>query len=203
MLIGSTGTDAASALARDHSGTVKSFVKAMNARAKELGMRDSVFRNPTGLPHKDQFSTARDVAILAKAIDDSPILRTIVAAPVCELPRSDGTTTRLTNTNKLLHTTAVCDGMKTGFTRASGHCLVASGSFGQLRRIVVVLNSTAEQIWSDAGQLLARSLSASRIHRRGANMFQTDHSHLALTFAREHGGTQARLRDLALALSGP
>ena len=157
MLVGSAN-DAANALARDHSGSVTAFVTAMDVRAKELGMTNSKFFNPTGLPHDEQVSTAGDIAELAKWVDEISTLRAIVCMPAYMLSHGDGTITRLNNTNRLLRTPGVCDGMKTGFTRASGRCLVASGSFGKLRRIVVVLNSTADQVWSDARQLLNCSL---------------------------------------------
>lgn len=157
MLVGSAN-DAASALARDHSGSVETFVDAMNVRAKKLGMNNSRFCNPGGLPHEGQFSTAEDVAVLARKIDEIPGLRAIVATPACDLTHGDGSTVCLKNTNRLLRTMTECDGMKTGFTRASGHCLVASGSFREIRRIVIALNSTADQIWNDARQLLTSSL---------------------------------------------
>lgn len=157
MLIGSAN-DAASALARDHSGKVRAFVDAMNVRAKELGMKSSQFCNPGGLPHDGQFSTAEDVAVLARTIDDIPDLRAIVATRACNLIHGDGSSVRLNNTNRLLRTMPACDGMKTGFTRASGNCLVASGSFRQMRRVIIALNSTMDQIWSDASQLLTFSL---------------------------------------------
>lgn len=157
MLIGSAN-DAASALARDHSGNVQAFVDAMNVRARQLGMNSSRFCNPGGLPHEGQFSTAEDVAVLARSIDDIADLRAIVATKAYNLIHGDGSLVRLNNTNRLLRTMPACDGMKTGFTRASGNCLVASGSFRQMRRIVIALNSTMDQIWSDAGQLLTFSL---------------------------------------------
>ncbi len=157
MLVGSAN-DAANALARDHSGDRDAFVDAMNVRAVELGMNSSRFCNPTGLPHEGQFSTAEDIAALARTIDCIPSLRDIVAMSACDLIHGDGSTVHLNNTNRLLHTMHSCDGMKTGFTRASGHCLVASGSFRQIRRIVIALNSTMDHIWSDVRLLLTSSL---------------------------------------------
>lgn len=157
MLVGSAN-DAANALARDHSGSVTAFANQMNVRAKELGMKSSKFFNPTGLPHEGQISSAEDVAALASIADEVPTLRAAVSMPDYTLRHSDGTMTRLKNTNRLLSAQGACDGMKTGFTRASGHCLVASGSFRELRRIVIVLNSVADQVWNDASQLLNFSL---------------------------------------------
>jgi serine-type D-Ala-D-Ala carboxypeptidase (penicillin-binding protein 5/6) len=121
-------------------------------------MKNSEFFNPTGLPHDKQISTAEDVATLASLADEVSELRAIVSMPAHTVEHGDASTTFLKNTNRLLRTVASCDGMKTGFTRASGRCVVASGSFGELRRIVVVLNSVGEQVWSDARHLLNFSL---------------------------------------------
>lgn len=157
MLIGSAN-DAALALARDHSGSLTAFAEAMNARAQALGMADSVFRNPTGLPHEGQHSTAHDAALLCAAADAVPLVRSLVAQRRWQVSHGAGAETRLDATNRLLRTMDACDGMKTGFTRASGACLAATGSRGPTRRLVVVLGSTPDDIWSDAGGLLSASL---------------------------------------------
>ncbi|RLP77640.1 D-alanyl-D-alanine carboxypeptidase [Xanthobacter tagetidis] len=157
MLVGSAN-DAALALARDHAGSLPAFAEAMTARARALGMADSTFRNPTGLPHEGQQSTAQDAALLCAAADAVPLVRTLVAQRHWQVSHGAGDATRLDATNRLLRTMEACDGMKTGFTRASGACLAATGSQGVTRRLVVVLGSTPDDIWKDAGGLLAASL---------------------------------------------
>lgn len=147
--------DVAEALARDHSGSVAAFCEAMNRRAVELGMTDSHFANPHGLPNDSQYSTARDLARLALHVDREPELREMIKLHHFTLERPDGREVALTNTNRVLRGHDWCDGMKTGFTRASGFCLVASGEHEGRRCIVVVLNSTSGAVWEDTRKLLA------------------------------------------------
>lgn len=152
--------DVAEALARDHSGSVADFCTAMNRRALDLGMKDSFFANPHGLPDDSQYSTARDLARLAIQVDRQPKIREMVRLHGFTLQRPDGREVVLTNTNRVLRAHDWCDGMKTGFTRASGFCLVASGEHDGRRCIVVVLNSTSAAVWEDARKLLAWSIEA-------------------------------------------
>jgi D-alanyl-D-alanine carboxypeptidase (penicillin-binding protein 5/6) len=148
----------ARALARDNAGSYDEFANKMNARAKQLGMTDSHFVNPNGLPADEQYSTAHDMALLASAADAMPELRKIVSLQTYEWKRSDGRTENLQNTNRVLRTCEYCDGMKTGYTDASGYCLVASGEKDGRRRIVVVLSDTSSSVWKDAQALLEWSL---------------------------------------------
>jgi D-alanyl-D-alanine carboxypeptidase len=157
MLIGSAN-DAALALAREHSGSVAEFVLAMNHRAASLGMQDSFFLNPTGLPHEGQVSTALDAARLAIAASRFPSLRELFSTSEYALTRPDGKVELFRNTNKLLETLDTCDGMKTGFTKDAGHCLAVSGALNEQRRIVVVLNSSMDAVWDDGRALLESSL---------------------------------------------
>ena len=157
MLIGSAN-DAALALARDHSGNISAFAGMMNQRATDLGMTASLFYVPHGLPHEGQYSSARDVIHLATAVDAVPLIRDLVKQRQFDFCHSDGMATTVHSTNKLLTMLSVCDGMKTGFTCASGYCLVASGSLGEKRRIAVVLGSQHDTVWHDAYSLLVWGL---------------------------------------------
>jgi D-alanyl-D-alanine carboxypeptidase (penicillin-binding protein 5/6) len=154
ILLGSSN-DAAMALARDNAGDVDAFADKMNHVARECGMSHSCFTNPHGLPDERQHSTARDVARLACRIDGIPQLRAMVSCREYAVPRADGSSILLRNRNRLLFDDSGCDGMKTGYTRAAGYCLVASGGTGLSRRIAVVLNSTEDAVWSDASALLS------------------------------------------------
>jgi len=118
MLVGSAN-DAASALARDVAGSVPRFVERMNDLAADLGMSNSRFANPTGLPDERQFSTARDMAKLAEAVDATASLRKIVSLQRFSLLKNDGTAIEIRTTNRLLKSCSNCDGMKTGFTLIS------------------------------------------------------------------------------------
>ena len=153
-----SSNDIAQALARDHAGSQIAFAAQMNQRARELGMKNSHFVNSNGLPADGQYSTARDLAMLAKAADALPEIRAMVSNKTFLFKRPDGREETLENTNRVLRGYKFCDGMKTGYTNASGYCLVASGEKEGRRRIVVVLNSTAYSVWRDAQALLEWSL---------------------------------------------
>jgi len=153
MLVGSAN-EAARALARDSVGNLAVFAERMNDVAVDLGMADSRFFNPTGLPDDRQFSTPRDLATLAKAIDSTALLREIVRMKRFCLHKRDGTAIECANTNRLLQHFSMCDGMKTGFTRSAGYCLVGSGEIKGRRRLVVVLNCARDEVWADSQKLL-------------------------------------------------
>lgn len=153
-----SANDVALALARDHSGSAEAFAAAMNQRMKELGARSTNFINPNGLPAEGQISNARDLAVLARVAYLNPTLRSLVATPEYSFRRADGTTVALRNTNRVLRNWGPCNGMKTGYTRASGHCLVASATLDGRHVIAVVLGSNKASVWSDAQKLLAYGL---------------------------------------------
>ena len=157
-LLVKSSNDIAQCLARDNAGTIEAFVDKMNKRAHELGMNDSHFMNPHGLPVENQYSTARDMARLALAVDRNPVIRDITKILRFHFIKADGKTLVLENTNHVLRSSPWCDGMKTGFTEAAGHCLVCSGEKDGRRRIVVVLNDSAASVWTDAQALLEWAL---------------------------------------------
>lgn len=159
-LLVKSSNDIAQALARDNAGSIEEFAAKMNARAKVLGLQNSLFVNPHGLPDaKEQYSTARDLSRIAMAVDKIPDIRAMVRLKTykLELPGAKQPVV-LENTNRVLRTNAYCDGMKTGFTEAAGHCLVCSGEKNGKRRIVIVLNDTSTNVWKDAEALLEWSL---------------------------------------------
>ncbi len=156
-----SSNDIAQALARDHSGSVEAFVTAMNVKAKALGLEDSHFENPHGLPSEpEQFSTARNLAKIATLADLNQDIRAMVKTKRFVFEREGQSSLTLENTNRVLHNYSVCDGMKTGFTNAAGYCLVASGEKNGKRRIVVVLNGGKIGVWSDAQALLEWAVKA-------------------------------------------
>ncbi len=158
-----SSNDIAQALARDNAGSVEAFVEKMNAKCKELGLQNSRYRNPHGLPTRDEdepFSTAKDLSVIAKACDKLPDIRTIVKLQSYTFKWPSGKVTELANTNRVLRSASYCDGMKTGYTDAAGYCLVASGERNGKRRIVVVLNDTEGGVWRDAQALLDWALKA-------------------------------------------
>ena len=120
--------DVARCLARDNAGSIELFAQKMNAKARELGATHSNFVNPNGLPMPDQYSTARDLSIIARAAYANPTIRSIVCLPQLVFRYANGRTRQLENTNKVLKRLPYCNGMKTGYTEAAGHCLIASGT---------------------------------------------------------------------------
>ena len=149
--------DVARCLARDNAGSIEAFAEMMNQRARELGATHSHFVNPNGLPVPGQYSSARDLSIIARAAYANSTIRSIVCLPQLAFRYANGRTRELENTNKVLRRSPYCNGMKTGYTEAAGHCLICSGSRPGRDIIVVVLgDSTA--VWRDASALLSWGL---------------------------------------------
>ena len=157
-LLVKSSNDVARCLARDAGGSVEGFADLMNQKARELGATRSNFVNPNGLPEPGQYSSARDLAIIAKAAYANPTIRSIVCLPQIVFRFSNGRTRQLENTNKLLKRLAYCNGMKTGYTEAAGRCLIASGSRPGREIIVVVLGDSKAGVWQDASALLSWGL---------------------------------------------
>ncbi len=150
-----SGNDVAYTIGHGIAGSNEAFIQQMNARAKSLGMYNSNFLNPHGLTATGQYSTAYDIALLASAAYRSDFIKSCMRKKESIFTYSDGRTKTLYNTNKLLGRVSFCDGMKTGTTRASGKCLVSSGTFNGKPRIVVVLGADSkENLWKDSEILL-------------------------------------------------
>src|SRR5215467_9120664 len=150
--------DVARCLARDNAGSVDAFAQLMNRRAVQLGAVHSHFLNPNGLPLPGQYSSARDLSLIARAAYANPTIRSIVCLPQLVFRYANGRTRELENTNKLLRRLPYCNGMKTGYTDGAGKCLIASGSRPGKDIIVVVLGDSHSGVWRDAGALLAWAL---------------------------------------------
>ena len=150
--------DVARCLARDNAGSIEAFAEKMNAKARALGATHSNFVNPNGLPMPDQYSTARDLSLIARAAYANPTIRSIVCLPQLVFRYANGRTRELENTNKVLKRLPYCNGMKTGYTEAAGHCLIASGTHPGRDVIVVVLGDSKAGVWRDASALLSWGL---------------------------------------------
>ncbi len=157
-LLVKSGNDVARALARSVAGSEANFSKVMNQKARSLGMQDSHFLNPHGLTASGQYSTARDMAICGRAAFQSSTLRGIMDTKTYTFRFANGRSKKLENTNKVLKTVNYCNGMKTGTTRASGRCLVSSGSLNGRSAIVVILGASTKNVWSDSEKLLRWAL---------------------------------------------
>ncbi len=134
-LIVKSANDCAIVLAEGIGGNVKNFVETMNKTAKELGMKNTIFKNPNGLHHKDQKTTARDMAILASAIyHHYPEYYEMFSAKTFKF--KDLT---FKNHNHLLKHFKGADGMKTGYTRRAGYNIVTSAQWDDKRVIAVTM----------------------------------------------------------------
>ena len=130
-----SGNDASVALAIHHSGDVDSFVKKMNERARELGANDTHFCNPNGLPCEGHYTTARNLAEIARFAMSNEVFSDVVS---CK--NYTGDFRSFTNKNKLLTRLDGANGVKTGYTEKAGRCLVSSAKRDGLGVICVVLN---------------------------------------------------------------
>jgi D-alanyl-D-alanine carboxypeptidase len=137
-----SGNDAAVAAAEHLSGSVENFVVKMNLKAKELGMANSEFMTPNGLPAKGQVTTARDLAKLSL----SYIRHYPEALHIHSLTSYTYCTSTHHNANRLLGTCPGVDGIKTGFVCASGFNLAATAKRGDVRLIAVVLGARSPWI---------------------------------------------------------
>ena len=133
-LVTKSANDVATAIAETLAGSERKFALAMTAKARKLGMTRTTFRNASGLPHRGQLSTARDMGVLARAlIQDFPQYYRVFATKTF---RFGGIRHR--NHNRLLGKYPGADGIKTGYIRASGFNLVASARRGDYRVIGVL-----------------------------------------------------------------
>jgi D-alanyl-D-alanine carboxypeptidase (penicillin-binding protein 5/6) len=159
--------DVARCLARDNAGSVEAFADRMNRKAALLGMSDSHFVNPNGLPIPDQYTTARDMSKVALAAYHNALLRSIVCLKEVDFTYADGRVRKFENTNHVLLSWPNCNGMKTGYTDAAGHCLISSATSGNRDVISVVLGDTG-YVWKDSYALLAWGLAGGQGGRLGA-----------------------------------
>lgn len=130
-----SGNDAACALAIHHSGSIEKFTEKMNERAQELGATDTNFKNPSGLPDDEHYTTAKDLCNIARHAISNPILKKVVSTK-----QYDGDFRHFLNKNKLLSSLDGANGVKTGYTKKAGRCLVSSAEREKMDVVCVVLN---------------------------------------------------------------
>lgn len=137
-----SGNDCAEALAILHSGSIEKFADSMNEKAVQIGARDSHFVNPHGLPAPQHYTTAKDLAMIAAYALRNNIFSEIVACRSYTIPDGGcGYPRLLQNKNKMLYSYSDADGVKTGYTKEAGRCLVTSATRSGMRLVSVVLNS--------------------------------------------------------------
>jgi D-alanyl-D-alanine carboxypeptidase (penicillin-binding protein 5/6) len=152
MLLNSAN-DAAYAIAEHIGGSIEGFARMMNEKARELGAVNTNFVNPNGLSEENHYTTALDLALIARAAMENPTFREIVATQNRPWTGAEWSST-LVNGNKLLTSYEGAIGVKTGYTREAGWCLVSAAERNGETFLAVVLGSNNNQVWSDSTALL-------------------------------------------------
>ncbi len=160
-LIIQSGNDASVALAEHIAASEQGFVSMMNRMADNLGMTGTNFANASGLPHPDHYTTANDLAIIARSmIRDFPEHYRLYSEKSYTFNNI-----KQNNRNKLLWRDATVDGMKTGHTEAAGYCLVASAVRDNMRLTSIVLGTASDK---------TRMAETQRLLNYGFRFFRTE-----------------------------
>ncbi len=148
-----SANDAAAAIAIEIGGSIEAFAELMNQKAEELGLENTSFENPHGLDGEEHYTTAYDLAVLASYAIKNEEFKRIVSTAKALIPMKDGEGTRLlVNHNRLLRSYKGAIGVKTGFTRKSGRCLVTAAERDGVTLVAVTLNAPND--WNDHKSLL-------------------------------------------------
>lgn len=140
VAIGS-GNDAAVALAERIAGSEEAFVHMMNEKARKLGLKHTAFENTTGLPAKNHYSTAYDMAVMAKELLKYDLITKYTGTYEDYLRENTDKKFWLVNTNRLVKFYPGVDGLKTGYTSEAKYCLTATAKKGNMRVIAVVFGA--------------------------------------------------------------
>lgn len=141
-----SGNDASIALAEFAAGSEEGFVALMNDAVNRMGLKNSQFKNVSGLPDEGHYSSARDVAIISQAL----IKKYEAYYPWFSVLEMTHNNITQPNRNRLLSRANWVDGLKTGYTEAAGYCLAASGKQGDTRFITVVTGAESDKLRNEA-----------------------------------------------------
>ncbi len=146
-----SGNDAAVALGEKMSGSEGNFVALMNQRAKELGMNDTNFINPCGLPAENHYTSAYDIAVMSKELIKHEAIFKYITTWMIDIyvGKNNDILRTLANTNKLLSQKDYIDGIKTGYTTDAGYCVSITGKKGEMRLISVIMKAETSAIRSE------------------------------------------------------
>jgi D-alanyl-D-alanine carboxypeptidase/D-alanyl-D-alanine carboxypeptidase (penicillin-binding protein 5/6) len=149
-----SANDAAAAIAIAVGGRIEGFAEMMNKRAYQMGLENTHFTNPHGLFDKEHYTSAHDLALIASHALKNETLKKIVSTYKITIPfgESSENTRFLVNHNKLLKLYDGTIGVKTGFTKATGRCLVSAAERDGLTLIAVTLNAPDD--WNDHTKML-------------------------------------------------
>lgn len=141
-----SANDSAVAMAEAISGTTANFVSRMNSRAKELGCKNTNFKNVHGLDEEGHYSTAYDMSLIARELLKHEKILKYTSTYEAYLNKPNGTSTWMVNTNKLIKYYTGLDGLKTGFTKTAGYCLTSTAKRNDMRLISVVMKEPSSQV---------------------------------------------------------
>lgn len=140
-IIVASANDACLAIAEKLCGSEQNFVQKMNDTAQELGMKNTLFSNCTGLPKPGQYSSAKDVATMFSELLKFDEYYKYSNIWMDEISHPKERVTEISNTNKLIRFYKGCDGGKTGYTSEAGHCLAATAKRNSMRLVAVVISA--------------------------------------------------------------
>jgi D-alanyl-D-alanine carboxypeptidase (penicillin-binding protein 5/6) len=164
IAIGS-GNDASVAMAERIGGSEPAFVKMMNKKAKQLGLKNTVFKNTTGLPVEGHYSTAHDMAIMGKELLKYQDITKFTGLYEAYLREDTDKKFWLVNTNKLVRFYPGVDGLKTGFTSEAKYCLTATAQKNGMRVIAVVFGApTSKERNAEVTKMLDYAFSQYETH---------------------------------------
>jgi D-alanyl-D-alanine carboxypeptidase len=181
-----SANDAATAIAIAVGGSVEEFAALMNEKCDELGLRDTHFTNPHGLDHEEHYTTACELGIIAAKALENDALRKIFATYKTTVTPENGTPRLLINHNRLLKSIDGCIGVKTGYTKANGRCLVSAAERDGLRLVAVTLDDGND--WHDHTAMLEAGFEAYR------RVELCDYTNISLPEIEVAEGEQSRLR---------
>ena len=151
-----SGNDCAETLATACCGSIEKFSALMNEMARKIGAKNSNFVNPHGLPDELHYSTAYDLCLISINAMKNPIFKEIAATKRANISNDGFDYDRvLINKNKLLYNYDGCTGIKTGYTKKAGRCLVSSAYKNGMEVVSVVINSP--EMWERSIELLDNS----------------------------------------------
>lgn len=160
-----SGNDASVAMAERLAGSEEEFVKIMNKKAKELGLKNTEFKSATGLPGKNDFSTAHDMAIMAKELLKYEDITKFTRVYESYLRENTDKKFWLVNTNRLVRFYPGVDGLKTGFTNEAKYCLTATAERDGMRVIAVVFGApTSKERNAEVTKMLDYAFSQYKTH---------------------------------------
>jgi D-alanyl-D-alanine carboxypeptidase (penicillin-binding protein 5/6) len=171
-IVVSSGNDASVAVAEYLAGSESAFAAVMNQHAERLGLTNTHFVNSHGLPHPEHYTSARDLAILSRAIMEFP-----EEYDLYKMKEYTFNNIRQVNRNGLLFRDPTVDGLKTGHTNEAGYCLAASAVRDGMRLISVVMGTASESVRErETEQLLSygfRYFQTHKVYEAGAQVSQT------------------------------